>query len=128
MTDLIQQAAEVLVPLVSAGAGVASTEVAKRMGGELFEAASRLWTKARAFFSGQYGSKEIADALKGALEAGAVPISELHDLVALSQQQDARIHNEVHSIKTQGGSAFVGNQIRVGGDFKVGGDRERGRD
>jgi len=104
MTVPIHEAAEVLTPLLSTGADVASRELASQAGSGFAKAAlsviDKLRGKAR---EPNPGVHEIEDALEAGLAAGAVTEAELRSLVTENL--------------TAGKNVYSRNTFNIGGDF-----------
>jgi hypothetical protein len=82
VNDVVQDAAQVLVPLLSAGAGAAAHDLAEQAGADLSAGAVRIVERIRHRLSGgQPGATEVVDALQAALTDGDVTEAELQTLV-----------------------------------------------
>lgn len=83
MSDVITDAAEVLVPLLSAGAGAAARDVAERGGTDLADRVAQLVAKLRSRLAGS--PLPVADvelALRSEVAAGTVTLDDLARLVS----------------------------------------------
>jgi hypothetical protein len=108
MSDVITDAAEALVPLISAGAGAAARDVAERGGTELADRVAQLVAKLRSRLAGS--PPPVADvelALRSEVTEGIVTLDDLARLIALKPTVGGvHVHGDVKT-------AFFGGDIRI---------------
>jgi hypothetical protein len=115
MSDLVQEAANALVPLMSAGAGVAAQSAAEDAGSGFYAAAIRVAGKLRRYLHGdeEPAAETVEVALRSALADGELGEQDLRNLVSL-HATDGDVGGKVGSV---GGNAYIDTSIDVGGDF-----------
>lgn len=113
MDDVIHDAAEAIVPLLSAGAGAAAHGIAEQAGSRLTDAAGAVIQKVRRRLpGGRPNVGQVEDVLRAALEEGELSRQDLNMVVSsLSIGRDDR------SMRA-GKNIYYGNTIDVeNGDF-----------
>jgi hypothetical protein len=114
MSVPIQEAAEALVPLLSAGADVAARELAGQAGSSFSRAALRLIGKIRdTLKSPNPDVAEVENALRTGLADGTVSASEIQAVVSV-QRSDGDIWNV-----SAGRDANIKNTLHVEGDYEA---------
>jgi len=84
MSDIVNDAAEVLVPLLSMGAGAAARDIAERGGTELADGISGILARVRTRLKGQATAKtDIEAALRSEIADGQLTVDELKLLISL---------------------------------------------
>jgi hypothetical protein len=84
MSDIVTDAVEVLVPLLSMGAGAAARDIAERGGTELADGLSGMLSRVRTRLKGQVATKaDIEGTLRSEIADGQLTIDELKLLVSL---------------------------------------------
>jgi predicted trehalose synthase len=117
MGDLVTDAADVLVPLLSAGAGVAVRDLVDRAGDQVAETTIGVLAKLRARLKGQTATAaNVEAALRKEISSGEVVAAQLEEIVSLRQGAGS-IYNQ--DVRVQG-NAIVGSNMRIDGDFHLG--------
>jgi hypothetical protein len=113
MSDVVSEAADVIVPLLSMGAGVAARDMAERGGVQLAESVSAILSRLRARLSGHTPARaEVESALCAALAEGQISEGDLRMLVSLRQTVGgAHVQGDVRAK-----NAFIGT-TEIKGDF-----------
>ena len=92
MNDVVNEAAQILVPLLAAGANTAVEEASKEAGkkftGVMGKVLGRIQKQLRP------GSKqpEVAAALQAGVDAGAITLADLHEIVGRSNRRVGDTH------------------------------------
>jgi predicted RNA-binding protein len=107
MGDLVQEAADVVLPLVASGV---AGDLAERGGQQLAEAARRVLAKLRRRVRDTASRDEVEQALRAALAAGEVRKADLKLLV----QGKNVIAGSVHAK-----NVFIGSDIHIDRDFNA---------
>jgi hypothetical protein len=113
MSDPVLDAAQVLAPLLAAGADGAVAE-AMRQAGEGAAAGARRVLDAvrRALGGGGADGEAVATALRDELDKGTLTESDLrHAVTVFGAGRDN------YGIQVKGDKNYIGNSINVGGDF-----------
>lgn len=104
MSEVINEAAEVLVPILSAGAGAAARDAAERAGAHVSEALTQIIARIRPRLSrGRPGLRDVESALRASIDAGQLTRQDLQTVV--DHRQSIRAKN-----------VFTGTTI-IHGDF-----------
>lgn len=113
MSDVISEAADVIVPLLSMGAGAAARDIAERGGVQLSESVYAILSGLRARLSGHAPAKaEVESVLQAALVKGDIADDDLKMLISLRHTvEGVHVQGDVHA-KT----AFIGT-TEIKGDF-----------
>jgi hypothetical protein len=113
MSDLVTEAVDVIVPLLSMGAGAAARDIAERGGVQLAESVSEILGRLRARLSRHAPSRaEVESALQAALAAGEIADDDLKSLISLRQTVGgAHVEGDVYAK-----NAFIGT-TEIKGDF-----------
>jgi hypothetical protein len=95
--DIVTQAAAVLAPLLSAGAGAAATSAGKQMGGELATKARHVLSRLKLREGRRdqdyvISRDELTEALRAAVHERVLDLADLRQIVRLSR--DTAVHNE----------------------------------
>jgi hypothetical protein len=113
MNDVVGEAADVIVPLLSMGAGAAARDLAERGGVQLAESVSAILSRLRARLSGRAPARaDVESALQAALAEGEMADDDLRMLISLRHTVGgAHVQGEVHAK-----NAFIGT-TEIKGDF-----------
>jgi hypothetical protein len=113
MNDVVSEAADVIVPLLSMGAGAAARDIAERGGLQLAESVSAILSRLRAHLSGHAPARaEVESALQAALAEGLIGDDDLKMLISLRHTVGgAHVEGGVHAK-----NAFIGT-TEIKGDF-----------
>jgi hypothetical protein len=104
VSEVINEAAEMLVPILSAGAGAAARDTAERAGAHVSEALTRILARVRPRLSGgRPGLRDIEAALRASIDAGQLTRQDLQMVVDHRQSIQAK-------------NVFTGTTI-IKGDF-----------
>jgi hypothetical protein len=104
VSEVINEAAEVLVPILSAGAGAAARDAAERAGVHVSEALARVLERIRPRLSGgQPRLRDVESALRASIDAGQLTRQDLRMLIDHRQSIQAK-------------NVFTGTTI-IEGDF-----------
>jgi len=118
MTDVVQEAAAALMPVLAAGGSEAIKLVGEDMGGDFYKAAKRIALKLRDLLANKQADQAtIETAIRSALNQGKLQEEDLRTLVALRGGGDCiTISNQTVKAKH---NIFQGNSITVHGDFNT---------
>lgn len=99
MNDVVSEAADVIVPLLSMGAGAAARDMAERGGIQLAESVSAILSRLRARLSGHAPARaEVESALYAALAEGQISDDDLKMLISLRHTVvGAHVQGDVHA-------------------------------
>lgn len=113
MSDVVSEAADVIVPLLSMGAGAAARDIAERGGVQLSDSVSRILARLRAHLRGNTPTNAgVETALRSALVDGELSEDDLKVLVSLKQTAGGgHVEGDVHAK-----NAFIGT-TGIKGDF-----------
>ena len=111
MSDVVQEAAQAVLPFVGAGASAAAQGLAKQAGASLSDGTLRILERIRGRLVGHPANKldepDVAEALRQALSAGEVTEHELRLLV--SEVNRVEISHTVNVTQTAGKNIIVGD-------------------
>jgi hypothetical protein len=113
MSDVVTEAADVIVPFLSMGAGAAARDLAERGGVQLSDSVSRILALLRSRLSGSTPTNAgVEEALRSAIVDGELSDDDLKVLVSLKQTVGgAHVEGDVHAK-----NAFIGTTV-IKGDF-----------
>lgn len=114
MSDPVLDAAQVLVPLLAAGADGVVAEATRQAGEGAATAARRVLDAVRGVLGGEGADKEaVAAALRGELEKGTLAEGDLlHAVNVFGAGRDN------YGVQIKGQKNYIGNSIHIeGGDF-----------
>lgn len=113
MSDIVLDTAQVLTPLLAAGADGVVAEATRQAGEAAAAAARRVLDAVRRALGGETADKEaVAIALRGELARGTVAESDLmHAVEVFGAGRDN------YGIQVKGEKNYIGNTIDVKGDF-----------
>lgn len=113
MSDVVTEAADVIVPLLSVGAGAAARDLAERGGVQLSDSVSRILALLRSRLSGSTPTNAgVEAALRSAMVDGELSDDDLKVLVSLKQTVGcAHVEGDVRAK-----NAFIGTTV-IKGDF-----------
>ncbi|TCC24582.1 hypothetical protein [Kribbella speibonae] len=104
MSDVVNDAAHVLVPLLAAGANAAVEEASKAAGKKFAEAVGSVIEPIRKALRRDPKEPEVAAALQSALADGTIRIADLEEIVQLSRHRagstTANISGDVKNLLT----------------------------
>jgi hypothetical protein len=99
MSDVVQEAAQAIVPLLSAGAGAAAHDLAEQVGARVSDAVVRVLSGIRERFPGSRPRvADVEDALREALAGGRVTEADLRSLVVQAGRVAVQHQHAEHSI------------------------------
>lgn len=114
MNDLVHEAADAVVPLLSAGAGAAVRDAVERGGARLSEAASKFLVKLSQRLAGAHaGASDVELALRAALAEHELSEADLRAMVALRQAMGDVV------VQGDAKNNFIRSEIHIAGDFKA---------
>jgi hypothetical protein len=116
MSEMISEAADAIVPLLSMGAAAAARDVAERGGVQLSEAVSGILARLRSRLKGEVPARaDVEAALRSAVAERRLSTDDLKILVSLKQTVGgAHVDGGVHAK-----NAFIGSTVRIKGDFNA---------
>jgi hypothetical protein len=116
MSDIVTEATDAIVPLLSLGVGAAARDVAERSGVQLSEKVSAILSKLRRRLKDEKPSPDaVAAALRSALAADEVSAEDLKVLIAVGRNAAAgHVEGDIHA-KT----VIDRSTIRIKGDFNA---------
>jgi hypothetical protein len=111
MSDPVLDAAQVLAPLLAAGADGAVGEAMRQAGEGAAAGARRVLDAVRRALGGKGADREaVAGALRGELDKGTLTESDLRDAMTVFAGRD--------NYGVQGEKIYIGNSINAGRDFR----------
>ncbi|WUJ70489.1 hypothetical protein OG809_36000 [Kribbella soli] len=96
MNDAVNEAAQVLVPLLAAGANTAVEEASKQVGKEFVGAVGSVLGRIRKHLHGAPNAHEVAGALQTELADGTIKLADLKEIVRLFKERDADTNTTVN--------------------------------
>lgn len=96
MNDVVNEAAQVLVPLLAAGTNAAVEEASKEAGKKFAGAVGKVLARIQKSLSPRPKHTEVAAALQSELDAGAITMADLKELVKLSKGRVGHTHVNVY--------------------------------
>ncbi|MFI4992917.1 MAG: hypothetical protein ACHQCH_04790 [Solirubrobacterales bacterium] len=116
MSDIISDAADSIVPLLSMGAGAAARDVAERGGVQLSEAVSGILARLRARLRGETPARtNVEAALRSAIADSQLSRDDLKLLISVGQHAGG-IHVEGDVCAK---NAIIGSTVHIDGDFNA---------
>jgi hypothetical protein len=114
MSDVVSEATEVLVPLLSMGAGAAARELAERGGDQVAAVVTGILAKLRLQFKGQAPARtDIEAALRSEMADGQLSDEHLKIVLSLSSSTGST-HIDVR------GNAIIDSTMTIQGNLNLG--------